>query len=661
MDGFASLLLVGLVLAAASGIPGLLAGRQSAIGQWITTILAVVGSGCGLWGTWRAIQAPPTTVLQLPSPIPGAEFVLATDAISSFFLAPIFLISLLGSIYGLNYWKQAEHPDNGRKLRMFYGMLCACLAVVVLAHNSVTFLFGWEGMALSAFFLVATEDRNPEVRAAGWLYLAASHSATLCLFALFALLYGLTGSFDLVPLSTESISPAAANLVFVLALVGFGLKAGLMPLHFWLPSAHAMAPSHVSALMSGVLIKSGIYGLVRITSILPHNPLWWGVLLLSLGVISAVLGVVFALGQHDLKRLLAYHSIENIGIIVIGLALAVLGRTLRQETWIVLGLSGCLLHVWNHSLFKSLLFFSAGSVIHARHTREIDALGGLGRAMPWTSGTFLLGAVAICGLPPLNGFVSEFFIYIGLFHTLSIDDNPGLPAAAFAVPALAMTGALAVACFVKVFGVVFLGVNRSPESPVVRESPWSMIAPLCVLAACCVAIGVAPTLVALPLDRAVAAWTVQPLAASSTLTKAAPLANLGLASIALWGMLVVGAALLTRRLRAVSIVRTETWGCGYTAPTSRMQYTASSFAQMLVALFSWALRPTVHRPRLDSLFPAAAAYESHVPEVVLEEAVSPAFDFLARIFQWCRLVQQGNVQTYLLYILGTLVLLLLLL
>jgi hydrogenase-4 component B len=661
MGGFASLLLIGIVLAATSGIPGLFAGRRSLIGQWITTALAVGGSGCGLWGTWSAIQAPPTTILRLPSPIAGAEFVLATDAISSFFLAPIFLISLLGAIYGLDYWKQDEHPDNGRKLRMFYGLLSACLAVLVLAHNSVTFLFGWEGMALSAFFLVATEDQNPEVRTAGWLYLAASHSATLCLFAMFALLYGLTGSFDLVPLTTESISPTAANIVFLLALAGFGLKAGVMPLHFWLPSAHAMAPSHVSALMSGVLIKSGIYGLVRITSLLPQIPLWWGVLLLSLGVVSSVLGVAFALGQHDLKRLLAYHSIENIGIIIIGLALAVLGRTLGHETWVVLGLSGCLLHVWNHSLFKSLLFFSAGSVIHARHTREIDALGGLARAMPWTAGTFLLGAVAICGLPPLNGFVSEFLIYIGLFRTLSIGDDPGLPAAAFAVPALAMTGALAVACFVKVFGVVFLGVNRSPELPGVHESPWSMIVPSCVLAAFCVTIGLAPTLLAPLLDRAVAAWTVRPLAASSALTEVAPLEKLSLASVVLWGMLVVGAALLTRRLRAFPLVRTETWGCGYTAPTARMQYTASSFAQMLVALFSWALRPTVHRPRLDSLFPATATYESHVPEVVLEGAVSPLFDFLARVFQWCRLVQQGNVQMYLLYILGTLVLLLLLL
>ena len=660
MDGLASPLLVGIVLAAASGVPGLLAGRRSPIGQWITTALATAGGGYGLWGTWRAIHASPTTILRLPSPIPSADFVLATDAISSFFLAPIFLISLLGAIYGLDYWKQSEHPDNGRKLRLFYGLLAACLAVLVLAQNSVTFLFGWEGMAVSAFFLVATEDQNAEVRDASWLYLASSHSATLCLFVLFALLYGLTGSFDLVPLAAGSISPTAANVVFLLAVAGFGLKAGLMPLHFWLPSAHAMAPSHVSALMSGVLIKAGIYGLVRMTSILPQPPLWWGVLLLSLGAISAVLGVAFALGQHDLKRLLAYHSIENIGIIVIGLALAVLGRTLGHETWIVLGLAGCLLHVWNHALFKSLLFFSAGSVIHARHTRNIDALGGLAHAMPWTAGCFLLGAAAICGLPPLNGFVSEFLIYLGLFRTLGIGGAAGLPAAAFAVPALALMGALAVACFVKVFGVVFLGVNRSPQAPPAHESRWTMIAPLCVLSAGCVTIGLAPTLLAPLLDRAVAAWNVQPLLVAPALVELAPLASLSQASIALFVMLAFGAAILQLRLHIFPLERSETWGCGYTAPTARMQYTASSFAQFLVALFGWALRPTVHRPHLTALFPTTASYESHVPEVVLERAVLPSFHFLARLFLWFRLVQQGSVQVYLLYILAILVLLLLL-
>lgn len=660
MCGFESLLLIGISLTAVSGLAGSMAGGRLLIGQWISATFAVAGNVCGLLGTAGAIQAAPATILRLPSPVPGADVVLGTDAISSFFLVPIFLISLAGTIYGLDYWRPGEHRDSGRKLRLFFGLLSACLALLVLARNSVTFLAGWEGMAVSAFFLVTTEDRDQEVQDAGWLYLASSHTATLCLFAMFALMYGLTGSFDIVPIAASSVSRTSVSAVFLLALIGFGLKAGLMPLHFWLPSAHAMAPSHVSAIMSGVLIKAGIYGLVRTTSILPQPELWWGIVLLVLGVVSAVLGVAFALGQHDLKRLLAYHSVENIGIIVIGLALAMLGRTLGHATWMVLGMAGCLLHVWNHALFKSLLFLSAGSVIHSRHTRKIDALGGLARPMPWTAGCFLLGAAAICGLPPLNGFVSEFLIYLGLFRTLGINGTEGLPAVAFAVPALAMMGALAVACFAKVYGVVFLGISRTSPTEPVHESGWPMIAPMCVLATCCVVIGLAPTLFAPLLDRAVAAWAVEPLASGETLATLAPLATLGTASIVLFVLLIVGSVLIARRLQSYPMERAETWGCGYTAPTPRMQYTASSFAQFLVVLFGWALRPIVHRPDLKPLFPREGSYESHVPEVVLERAVLPSLSFLARFFQWCRLVQQGNLQVYLIYIFAMLVVLIML-
>src|SRR5581483_4284440 len=324
------------------------------------------------------------------------------------------------------------------------------------AENSIVFLLGWEVMALAAFFMVTTEDHDPQVCAAGWLYLAATHCATLALFAVFALLRHLNGSFAL-KTPEGAVAPEMATAILLLALVGFGVKAGVMPLHVWLPSAHAMAPSHVSALMSGVLIKMGIYGLMRVTSFFPHPPLWWGSLILILGAISGVLGVAFAIGQHDIKRLLAYHSIENIGIIVMGLGLAVFGRSLQHPEWVVLGLSGALLHVWNHSLFKALLFMSAGSVIHATHTREIDHLGGLARVMPRTALAFMIGAVAICGLPPLNGFVSELFIYLGLLRTaLANLDARTWAAAALAVPALALIGALACACFVKVYAAVFL-------------------------------------------------------------------------------------------------------------------------------------------------------------------------------------------------------------
>jgi hydrogenase-4 component B len=651
-----------IMLSAASGFVGVLAGRRSLWGQWLGTAMIVIGNIGGLIAlASHAVSSvrEPTEILRCPTPVPGAEFVLSVDAISAFFLAPILLVTLLGSIYGIEYWKQTDHPQTAGRLQLFYGLLVFSLTILVLARNAVTFLVGWEMMAVSAFFLVGTQSEEDDVNAAAWLYLAASHAATLSLFAMFALLYGLTGSYDLASLSPEKLSPGTSAAVFLLAVVGFGVKAGVMPLHFWLPSAHAMAPSHVSSVMSGVLIKAGIYGLVRITSLVSVPPLWWGELLLVLGAVSAVVGVAFALGQHDLKRLLAYHSIENIGIIVIGLGLALIGRTIGETTWIVLGLSACLLHVWNHALFKSLLFLSAGSVIHACHTREIDELGGLAKTMPWTAASFLLGATAICGLPPLNGFVSEFILYLGIFQTLGIEGHPQFSLASFLVPVLALMGALAVACFVKVFGVVFLGVSRAPHPHPAHEAGWAIRVPMAVLAACCVAIGIGSPLVAPILDQAIAAWVHHPTAPAAALLALAPLQQISLAGIALVALLMLGSVLLRQRIRSQPLNWTETWGCGYAAPTPRMQYTASSLAEMLVSLFSWPLQPSVHRPRIEELFPREARFESHVPEVVLDRVVRPVIDRLGRFLFWFRLVQQGSVQVYLLYMIAILIALLL--
>ena len=654
-----SLVLVGIILAASSGLPGLVLGRRSMGGQWMSMLVAVLGAGLALGSAgwfWTTGESRPIVV---PWSIPGAEFHVAMDGLSAIFLVPVFLISLLGSVYGIGYWKQTEHQENGQKLRFFYGLMTAGMALLVIARNSILFLFGWEIMALSAFFLVTTEDDKEEVREAGWIYLVATHSATLCLFALFGLLHAVNKSFTLDSLDQGALTPGIATAIFVLALLGFGLKAGIMPLHVWLPSSHAAAPSHVSALMSGVIIKMGIYGLVRVTSLIPHPPVQWGVVLLALGVVSGVLGVVFAIGQHDMKRLLAYHSIENIGIIVIGLGLAVLGRSLDRPDWVVLGLSGALLHVWNHAFFKALLFLSAGSVIHAVHTREIDHLGGLAKAMPWTSLSFLTGAVAICGLPPLNGFISEFLIYIGLFGTLISGTGRPYVGAAFAAPALALIGALAVACFVKVYGAVFLGTARSEHARHAHESPLSMLAPMGVLMACCTLIGVAPLLVVPILDGGVSAWAPDLKERIPRLATLAPLDRITLMGSLLMAGLVLGGALLWIRMRLSVVVKGPTWGCGYLAPTARMQYSSSSFAEMLVGLFAWVLRPRTHKPRDLPLFPHRTDFHSEVPDTVLDEIVLPTFHFGARLFSLLRVFQQGNIQVYLLYIFVALIALLL--
>jgi len=368
-----------------------------------------------------------------------------------------------------------------------------------------------------------------------------------------------------------------------------------------------------------------------------------------------VLGVGFAIAQHDLKRLLAYHSVENIGIICIGLGVALLGRSLGRPELVVLGAAGALLHVWNHGLFKALLFLGAGAVLHATGTRDLDRLGGLWRRMPRTGLAFLVGAVAICGLPPLNGLVSELFIYLGLFRAGGGGGGPWL-AGALAAPALALVGALAVACFVKVIGAVFLGQARSPAVDRAREVGPAMLSPMAVLAGCCVFIGIGAPLLSPVLDAGVACW--MGTSAAPPLTSVAPLVTVSATSAALLVAMVGVGSWVAARARAAA-AEAGTWDCGYAAPSPRMQYTASSFGEMLVALFAWALRPEARAPRLVGPFPPAASFHSHVPDTVLDRAVVPAFSLAGRAFARLRPLQRGSIHLYLVYILGTLLALLL--
>ena len=438
------------------------------------------------------------------------------------------------------------------------------------------------------------------------------------------------------------------NGLFFLALLGFGLKAGVMPLHFWLPGAHTQAPSHVSAMLSGVVLKMGIYGILRTLSLLPNPPAAWGGLLLLFGLVSGLFGVVFALGQHDLKRLLAYHSVENIGIILMGMGLAMLGRSLGRPEWMVLGMAGCLLHVWNHSFFKSLLFLGAGAVVHATGTRQIDQLGGLAKPMPWTSTLFLVGAVAICGLPPLNGFVSEWLVFLGLLQAGTTSGASG-SLTMIGAPILAMIGALAVACFVKVYGTVFLGTARTPAAAHAHESPLSMRGPMIVLAVLCALIGLAPVLVSPILDAVVANFLGETGLIPLGLTTVAPLKIIGaMAELLLMCILTLWLCLFLIYRARRSVI---TWDCGYARPTSRMQYTASSFAQTIVAMFGWILHPHSRQPQLSGPFPDPTSMQSHVDDIVLDRFIIPGFHGLEHRFGWFRRFQQGLTQQYLLYIL----------
>jgi hydrogenase-4 component B len=641
----------GVALVGASGFPALCLPRRRVAGERAATALVVAGAACGIAGAAVAAAGVGSPAVDVPWPVPGGAFSVSVDALSAMFLIQIFGIAALGAIYGLEYWADADHPRDGRKLRLVYGLMVAGMATLVVARNAVLFLVGWETMAIAAYFAVTTEDDVAAVREAGYLYLVAARLGTLCLVAMFALLHVATGTFGFAaPLPGASLATA----IFVLGLVGFGLKAGIMPLHVWLPGAHTNAPSHVSAVMSGVLIKMGVYGIVRVCTLFPHPPLWWGGLIVALGGASALLGVVFAVAQHDLKRLLAYHSVENVGIIWLGLGVAVMGRSLGRGDLVALGLAGSLLHVWNHGLFKALLFLAAGSVVHATGTRRIDELGGLLKRMPWTGIAFLVGAVAICGLPPLNGFVSELLVYLGLFRLVTGAEDRVWLVGAFGAPALALVGALAVACFVKVFGVAFLGEPRTERARVAHESGPLVRLPMAVLVAACIAIGVAPGLVAPVLDRAVAAWAPE---TGAPLAQLAPLGAVTAAAVALLTALALGGlALRTRTRRASADV--PTWDCGYAAPAATMQYSSSSFAEMLVAFFAWALRPVARAPVLAGPFPRRASFHSAVPDVVLDRVVLPAARAVGRGFRWLRWLQRGSINAYLLYILVTLVVLL---
>src|SRR5208282_206252 len=443
---------------------------------------AVLGSASGLVAALRVLITGDAVSLSGTWHMPGGSLHLEIDVLSAFFLLPVFGLSIVTGLYGRSYL--ANRGGFASAASWFHlNMLTAGMALVIAAQDGLLFLLAWEIMALSPFFLVIFDDRKTAVRHAAWTYLAAAHLGTAFLLVLFVLLGSIAGTSDFAAYGAAlKDHQALRSSVFLLALIGFGVKAGIVPAHVWLPEAHPVAPSHASALMSGAMIKVGIYGLVRILTLLGTPEPWWGWLLIGVGASSGVLGVLFALAQHDLKRLLAYHSVENIGIILLGIGIGVLGLARGMPLLAVIGFASGFLHVLNHSIFKGLLFLAAGAVDRAAHSLELEELGGLLKRMPWTGTFFLIGAAAIVGLPPLNGFVSEFLLfYAGFLAVLQ-------PAAAVAVAGLivivilGLIGGLAAACFAKAFGIVFLGSPRSAEASEAREVARPMRAAMAVLA-----------------------------------------------------------------------------------------------------------------------------------------------------------------------------------
>ena len=652
------LFILGCSLPVLMGAGALLMGRVR-VARWFAAIGVWIGCGVASIPVIAALSGQAVKPIQMAWSMPGGSLSFGLDGLSAFFCLPILLISPLAALYGCAYL--AHEKKSLGPILFFYNVLTASMLLLTASRNALLFLIVWELMAISSFFLVVFDDEHAHVREAGWTYLIATHMGTAALLVLFALLGRQANSLEFDRMAAAGLSPVMASVLFALAVIGFGSKAGFIPLHVWLPEAHPAAPSHVSALMSGVMIKTGIYGLLRILTLLGSPSAAWGWTLIVIGLVSGILGVAFALAQHDLKRLLAYHSVENIGIIALGIGAGLLGLAWKQPVLAVLGFGGGILHVLNHAVFKSLLFLGAGAVVHSTGTRDIDHLGGLFKSMRWTGVTFLVASAAISGLPPFNGFVSEFLIYVGAFRGVRAASPETVILAIGITGGLALIGGLAAACFAKAFGVVFLGEPRSSHAVGAHEVGAAMRWPMAVLAVICLGIGLlAPMAVNLvaPAVRVMAGGIAGSTAEPVTMAIQSLTAVVYVSASLL--LLIVGLFLIRRRLpRAREEVATGTWDCGYARPTPRMQYTASSFAQPLTDLFRIFLGTRKHGTAPQGFFPQPTTFETHTPDAARERLFAPLFRLVDRALSPIRRMQHGRIHEYLLYIAIVLVLLLL--
>ena len=604
-------------------------------------------------------------------PLTGSAFRL--DGLGAFFLVVVGLVGCAAAIYAFGYSRQYAGRYSLRLVGVMFNLLLLALSLQVMADNALTFLILWEAMSLTAYCLVLTEhDQSGTVRAGVW-YLAMTHAGFAALIAMFLLLSGtdLTSSFASIRAGSSLLSPTSQNAIFLLAMFGFGAKSGIIPLHVWLPMAHPVAPSHVSAILSGVVIKMGIYGLLRVLlDLMGGGPAWWGGVVLGAGAVSALLGVLYALMEHDLKRLLAYHSVENIGIILIGIGAGLIFHSYGLMTLAALGFIGGLYHTINHATFKGLLFLGAGSVLHATGTRNMEKMGGLIKRMPWTSLFFLIGSAAISALPPLNGFASEWLVFQSLLGGSNIPTPEVAVVMPLAVGMLALTSGLAAACFVKAFGISFLAIPRSPEAEHAHESPASMVAGMALLALACVTLGLAPFFVVpalgrvlaglggLPDTQAVFTLNLSLVTPNNSSSMSPTLLAFGL--LALLGLvpLVMLVFRVNRHLRV-----TDSWGCGRLGQTPRMEYTATAFAEPLRRVFAELYRPTKELSidfHPDSkYFVHSIEYRSEITPWFEKAVYGPLLRFVRLLGELTRRFQSGSVHIYLFYL--SLVLLILLL
>jgi len=654
-------LLVAVVLFMASALVALGLGRMA-----LANTIGALGAVLGSLATLAAVLAGPfdsAARLIAPWGLPVGAFSLGMDAVSRLFLLPVCLLGAVCAASGA----AALSGEHGGARRagphwFFYNLLLAGLVLVMTTRAAVCFLLAWELMSVAPFFLIAHHDEEATVREASWVYLVAAHLGAVCVIAFFALIWGATGAtgFSAIRLAAAQGGLVAPTVLFVLALVGFGAKAGFFPFHVWLPEAHPAAPSHVSAVLSGAMINAGIYGLWRALELLGPAAPWQGWVLVALGLVTALSGILQALAQGNLKRLLAYSSVENMGIILLGIGIGCVGSRAGAPAVAVLGLTGALFHMLNHAAFKGTLFLCAGEVLHAVGSVRLGHLGGLGKRMPVVGATFALAAAGIAGLPPLAGFAGELTLAMALFHGL---DLPGLlPKAGFcaAMAALAAIGGFALAALAKADGMAFLGEPRTPAAAEAHAPPPRALAPLVILGVgCLAAAATAPWLFGLAAEAALTFHGIVPGPARLAVADA-----LGMQ----WGVLTVlgilaafTAAILIIRARLLSragVRRQPTWGCGYLAPTARMQYGPASFVEPATRLLAGPMGVTSRLDMEQGWFPARARLLVSAPDRLKASVFVPIFELAARVCDSLKVMQHGRVHLYILYVLATVVLLL---
>lgn len=585
----------------------------------------------------------------IPLSFPIGSVPLVIDPLSAFFIIVISIMTFLGSVYAVGYIKPYlfQKRTIGTHF-LFLSLFVIFMLLVVVVQNALAFLIVWEIMSLSSFFLIVLENEKKETFRVALNYLITMHVGLFFLFAGFSILWIKSGSLDFESFrAVFFLNPSILNLLFFLFMIGFGIKAGFVPLHTWLPEAHPAAPSHISGMMSGVMIKMGIYGILRTINLIGIPTPAVSYLVLAVSAVSSALGVMYAIAQHDIKKLLAYHSVENIGIIGMGIGIGMLGLTYGNTAMAVLGFSGGMLHILNHSIFKELLFFAAGAVSGGIHTRDIDKMGGIIRKMPYTAAFFLTGSLAISGLPPFNGFISELLIYFGMFNGLKVGDPAVKMASIISMGVLAFTGAMAVICFTKVFSVVFLGKPRSENISGAIEPPPAELVPMGILSGLCAFIGLFPVLafklVAQPVFFVINRVPDPPAAILQML------GNISLALAVFIGIFFVvyfsKILLLGKNKTAVYKV----WDCAYPAGNNRMQYTAASFARGFLVLVKPLLNLKYEGAPIKKLFPAFAEAKSKSSDIFGAYLIKPAVKAVNRFFEAFKWIQSGNTQDYILY------------